>query len=211
MEHLSALFNSIQKWLFPAFEEELGEFGEKEREFVRLVELARPDKFMEAFRWHGHGRPRLERLSLFNAFVAKSVFKYPDTDAPQIKEFSFKTGARARDRSEQAQRQGSRVRSGKKGTLQDPLDSRARQLGTEGQLRRQTCASQGLQKSAVPPDVRDNRDNSEAALQPALPGIAQRFFEKNGFKRQTGKSRRRPTHKNRIFLGIKADSRGKTA
>ncbi len=36
MATLSDLWNSIQGWLFPALEEELGELSEKQREFVRI-------------------------------------------------------------------------------------------------------------------------------------------------------------------------------
>lgn len=39
MATLSDLWNSIQGWLFPALEEELGELSEKQREFVRIWEL----------------------------------------------------------------------------------------------------------------------------------------------------------------------------
>jgi hypothetical protein len=81
MGRLSGLFNSIQRWLFPALEEELGELGEKEREFVRLIELAEPGRFLEPFCWQGKGRPSESRLSLFKAFAAKSVFNYPGTKA----------------------------------------------------------------------------------------------------------------------------------
>ena len=81
MGRLSSLFNSIQTWLFPVLEEELGELGEKEREFVRLIELAKPDRFLEPFCWHGKGRPPESRLSLFKAFTAKAVFKYPGAKA----------------------------------------------------------------------------------------------------------------------------------
>jgi len=81
MERLSSLFYSIQKWLFPAIEEELGELGEKEREFVRLLELVRPDKFMGPFGWQGMGRPRDGRLPVLKAFMAKMVFRYPNTRA----------------------------------------------------------------------------------------------------------------------------------
>ena len=81
MERLSSVFYSIQKWLFPVLEEELGELGEKEREFVRVLELMKPDKFMGPFGWQGMGRPRDGRLPVLKAFMAKTVFKYPDTRA----------------------------------------------------------------------------------------------------------------------------------
>ncbi len=39
MNGLSGVFGSIQRCLFPALEEELGELNEKQKEFVRVVEL----------------------------------------------------------------------------------------------------------------------------------------------------------------------------
>jgi hypothetical protein len=79
MRILSSAFNSIQKWLFPVLEEEIGELTEKQREFVRIVELIEPEKHMSPFRWGGLGRPTDERLSIFKAFVAKAVYNYPTT------------------------------------------------------------------------------------------------------------------------------------
>jgi hypothetical protein len=76
---LSSAFDSIQKWLFPVLEEEIGELTEKQREFVRIVELIDPEKFMTPFRWGGFGRPTDERLSIFKAFVAKAVYNLPTT------------------------------------------------------------------------------------------------------------------------------------
>ena len=38
MVALSGLWNTIQCWLFPELEEELGELSEKQREFVRICE-----------------------------------------------------------------------------------------------------------------------------------------------------------------------------
>ena len=81
MGRLSGLFNSIQSWLFPALEEELGELGEKEREFVKLIELVKPEEFLEPFMWHGVGRPPKSRLSLFKAMELQSVFNYPNREA----------------------------------------------------------------------------------------------------------------------------------
>ncbi len=39
MDRISGVFGSIQRWLFPALEEELGELNDKQKEFVRVVEL----------------------------------------------------------------------------------------------------------------------------------------------------------------------------
>lgn len=79
MKTLSSTFNSIQKWLFPVLEEEMGELTEKQCEFVRVVELIDPERFMTAFYWSGVGRPPKERQSIFKAFIAKSIYNYPTT------------------------------------------------------------------------------------------------------------------------------------
>ena len=38
METISGLFDSIQRWLLPVLEEEVGELTEKHREFIRVAE-----------------------------------------------------------------------------------------------------------------------------------------------------------------------------
>ncbi len=77
MRILSSAFNSIQKWLFPVLEEEIGELTEKQREFVRVVELIDPEKFMAPFRWGGFGRPTDERLS-----ISRHLSRRPSTTFP---------------------------------------------------------------------------------------------------------------------------------
>jgi hypothetical protein len=79
MRILSEAFNSIQKWLIPELEEEIGELSLKQREFVEAVELIRPEEFMKDFRWDGYGRPRDDRLSIFKAFILKTVYNLPTT------------------------------------------------------------------------------------------------------------------------------------
>jgi len=76
---LSGVFNSIQKWLLPVLEDELGELTEKQKEFIRVVEAIDLVKYLGAFQWKGLGRKRSSRLSLLKAFVAKSVFGYQNT------------------------------------------------------------------------------------------------------------------------------------
>ena len=48
MRILSSAFDSIQKWLFPVLEEGIGELSKKQGEFVRVVELIDPEKFITA-------------------------------------------------------------------------------------------------------------------------------------------------------------------
>ncbi len=79
MEHLSCLFNSIQNWLLPDLEEELGELSSKQIEFIKAVELLRPDMFLDNLNWCGIGRKPSSRLSLIKAFIAKPIFRIADT------------------------------------------------------------------------------------------------------------------------------------
>jgi hypothetical protein len=80
MSFLSGAFNSIQKWLIPSLEDEIGVMGEKEREFVLAVELVNPAKYMPRYSNFGcMGRLRKNRLAIFKAFLAKSIFAFADT------------------------------------------------------------------------------------------------------------------------------------
>jgi len=81
MVALSGLWNSIQSWLFPALQQELGELSEKQREFVRVCELCDLEKHIAPYRWKYNGRKRKERLSLLKAFIAKAVHNFSTTRA----------------------------------------------------------------------------------------------------------------------------------
>jgi len=78
MRTLSTVWNSIQTWLFPELEEELGELSEHDREFIRVVELCDLEGHVRPFKWHGIGRKRSDRLCIAKAFIAKSVYRIAD-------------------------------------------------------------------------------------------------------------------------------------
>jgi hypothetical protein len=80
MSTLFAVWNTIQKQLFPSFEEALDPLMEKEREFIQIVSLLDLPDHLKAYRWRGFGRKRKSRLALAKAFVAKMVFKIETTD-----------------------------------------------------------------------------------------------------------------------------------
>jgi hypothetical protein len=88
MENLGSLWNSIQAWLFPMLEDELGELDEQHREFVAVCELCDPQSHMDAYRWLGNGCPPASRLALCKAFIAKAVWDFSTTrdliDANQV-------------------------------------------------------------------------------------------------------------------------------
>ena len=49
MAGLGTLWNSIQSWLFPMLEDELGELDEQHREFVAVCEICDPQSHMDAY------------------------------------------------------------------------------------------------------------------------------------------------------------------
>jgi hypothetical protein len=79
MGTITEMFGSIQRWLIPVLEDEVGELTEKQKEFVMVVEAMDLEKYLPEFCWAGLGRRRKSRLSLLKGFVAKSVFGYQNT------------------------------------------------------------------------------------------------------------------------------------
>lgn len=76
---LGSLWNSIQYWLFPMIEDEIGELDDKHRQFIAVCELCAPQKHMGSYRWVGNGCPPKDRLALCKAFIAKAVWDFPTT------------------------------------------------------------------------------------------------------------------------------------
>ena len=66
---IGKLWNSIQTWLFPMLEDELGELDEKHRLFVAVCEVCAPQDQMMDYRWVGNGCPPSDRLALCKAFI----------------------------------------------------------------------------------------------------------------------------------------------
>ena len=81
LTRLGELWGTIQKWLFPMLEDELGELDDKHKEFVAVCETCAPGAHMTPYRWIGNGCPPKSRLALFKAFVAKAVWDFPTTRA----------------------------------------------------------------------------------------------------------------------------------
>ena len=56
----------MESYLFPMVEEEMGELTAKMKEFLRIVEMIKPSRFMNnALRWCGLGRPMKDREDSF--------------------------------------------------------------------------------------------------------------------------------------------------
>lgn len=73
------LWHSIQAWLFPMLEDELGELDDQHREFVAVCETCALREHLAAYRWVGNGCPPKDRLALCKAFIAKAVWDFPTT------------------------------------------------------------------------------------------------------------------------------------
>jgi len=69
MKSLSNLFNSIQNWILPELEEELGELTARQTEFVRAVELINSLAFVDKYNCQGIGIKPSDRLYLIKAFI----------------------------------------------------------------------------------------------------------------------------------------------
>jgi hypothetical protein len=73
------LWSSIQSWLFPSLEDEIGALDGKHRLFVAVCELCAPQDHMAGYRWCGNGCPPSDRLALCKAFIAKAVWDFATT------------------------------------------------------------------------------------------------------------------------------------
>ena len=81
MKPLQQFYFNMQMFLFPAMEEEIGEMTGKMQEFVMLVELLKPGRFIpDALLGGVLGRPRRSRERLLRAFLLKAVYNFPTTD-----------------------------------------------------------------------------------------------------------------------------------
>lgn len=72
---------SIQRLLFSDLEEELGPLSDKEKQFVKVMSLIDPDRWMISFQWKGIGRKPASRQAILKAFIAKAVWNFPTTCA----------------------------------------------------------------------------------------------------------------------------------
>lgn len=76
---IGRIWSSIQSWLLPMMEDEIGELDEKHRLFITVCELCDLDRHITAYRWIGNGCPPKDRLALCKAFIAKAVWDFATT------------------------------------------------------------------------------------------------------------------------------------
>jgi len=55
LAELGNLWHTIQAWLFPVLEDELGELDDQHREFVAVCEFCAPREHLATYRWVGKG------------------------------------------------------------------------------------------------------------------------------------------------------------
>jgi DDE family transposase/transposase-like protein DUF772 len=79
MNILSQLSATIQQHLFPMQEEVLGQLTDKHKLFVKIVELAKIEKFISPECRGSMGRPPHSRICIAYAFVAKAVWNCTTT------------------------------------------------------------------------------------------------------------------------------------
>ena len=79
LQCLSAFSNILQRTLFPALEQDLGQLTQQHRTLVETLALLQVDGFVKTER--GRGRPAHSRANIMRSFVAKAVLSLPHTRA----------------------------------------------------------------------------------------------------------------------------------
>lgn len=75
---LSQFWLTIQATLFPWLEEELGEFSEKQKQLISILELISIESFIKTSRGYA-GRPQEDRRAIARAFVVKAFYNLSTT------------------------------------------------------------------------------------------------------------------------------------
>ena len=78
---LRDIWKHLQRQLFPMLLEEVGELGEKDHLFVRVISLLPLGQWLERYDWCGLGCPPHSRSWMLHAFIAKEVYQFPNREA----------------------------------------------------------------------------------------------------------------------------------
>lgn len=81
MLDLASIFHALQRQLFPALSEEVGELSARDRQFCEVISLTQMGRFTASYEWCGEGRPPCARVWMAHAFIAKNVYQFPTTAA----------------------------------------------------------------------------------------------------------------------------------
>ena len=80
MNDLPKLYFTMETYLFPLLEEELCELTAKMKEFLRIVEMIKPSRFITStLRWSGLGRPMKDREKMLRAFFLNWILTTNNT------------------------------------------------------------------------------------------------------------------------------------
>ena len=75
----TAQWFTIQPDLFGRIEDEVGELGESERDFIRICTTALNSGRFAKYRWCGNGHPPSSRVAIFKMLVLKALRNFPTT------------------------------------------------------------------------------------------------------------------------------------
>ena len=78
---LQDIWQHLQRQLFPTLLEEVGELGDKDRQFVQVIALLPLGRFVSRYEGCGMGCPPCERIWLLHAFIAKEVYQFATREA----------------------------------------------------------------------------------------------------------------------------------
>lgn len=81
MFDLARILHGLQRQLFPALTDELGELSALHQQFCEVISLTDLGRFTDRYEWCGDGRPPCPRVWLAHALIAKSVYQFPTTAA----------------------------------------------------------------------------------------------------------------------------------
>ena len=81
MPDLTTIFHPLQRQLFPALASELGPLSALDQQFCEVISLTNLGRFTRRYDWCGNGAPPASRTWLAHAFIAKSVYQFPNTTA----------------------------------------------------------------------------------------------------------------------------------
>lgn len=81
MPDLTTIFHHLQRQLFPALASELGPLSALDQQFCEVISLTNLGRFTRRYDWCGNGAPPASRTWLAHAFIAKSVYQFPNTTA----------------------------------------------------------------------------------------------------------------------------------
>ena len=65
-------WNTIQAYLIPGLEDDIGELSGELKQFMGICELLIDDKMFAKYRWCENGRPPSSRVSLFKAYILEA-------------------------------------------------------------------------------------------------------------------------------------------